>query len=154
MMPLLFEDILAYHPAVARGIMMQKIRPSFEDEELVLGIDPGQRIGLSVSYSGMEIDGSFYSSVDVVVAHIACIINDINARRKIIKIGDGEMRMAKILSTMLTRTCHQPFELEFVDEQNTSLKIKNFNQRGRRDILSARYIARREGYMCSNVGEA
>jgi hypothetical protein len=38
------------------------------------------------------------------------------------------------------------FELEFVDEQKTSLKIENFNQRGKRDMLSAKYISQRERY--------
>ena len=41
------------------------------------------------------------------------------------------------------------FELEFVDEYKTSLKIKNFNQRGKRDMLSAKYISQREGYRYS-----
>ena len=38
------------------------------------------------------------------------------------------------------------FESEFVDESKTSLKIKNFNQRGKPDMLSAKYISQREGY--------
>jgi len=32
------------------------------------------------------------------------------------------------------------FEIEFVDESNTTLKIKNYNQRGKRDMLSAQFI--------------
>jgi len=36
--------------------------------------------------------------------------------------------------------------LEFVDERKTSLKIKNYNQRGKRDMMSAKYITQREGY--------
>ena len=31
----------------------------------------------------------------------------------------------------------------------TSLKIKNFNQRGKRDMLSAKFISQREGYRYS-----
>ena len=37
------------------------------------------------------------------------------------------------------------FELEFVDERKTSPKIKNFNQTGKRDMLSAKYISQRDG---------
>ncbi len=145
-MPVLFEDILVHHPTVARGLMMQKIMPGFEDEDLVLGIDPGQRTGLSVSYCGMEIDGSFHSSVEALAAHVACILKGLEAGRRIVKIGNGNMHMAGQIIRMLDLKCCPPFVLEFVDEQNTSLKIKNFNQRGRRDILSARYISQRQGY--------
>ena len=153
-MPVLFEDILAHHPAVARGLMMQKIRPDFEDEDLVLGIDPGQRTGLSVSYCGMEIDGSFHSSVEALVDHIAGIMSGLDAGRRIVKIGNENMHLAGQIASMLGMKRCPPFKLEFVDEQNTSLKIKNFNQRGRRDILSARYISRREGYVRSETRPA
>ena len=32
-----------------------------------------------------------------------------------------------------------------VNEQKTSVKTKNYNQRGKRDIQSAKYITQREG---------
>ena len=32
-----------------------------------------------------------------------------------------------------------------VNEQKTSVKTKNYNQRGKRDMQSAKYIAQREG---------
>ena len=50
----------------------------------------------------------------------------------------------KIVATLNLKFCSS-FELEFVDEQNTSLKIKNHNQRGKRDMLSAKYISQRDG---------
>ena len=53
--PLLDEDIFEHHPTVIRGIMMQKLHFDFEEELLILGVDPGQRIGLSVFYYGKEI---------------------------------------------------------------------------------------------------
>ena len=67
-------------------------------------------------------------------------------KRKIVKIGNGNMKIAKQIVTVLNLNFCSSFELEFVDEQNTSLKIKNFNQRGKRDMLSAKYISQREGY--------
>jgi len=53
---LLHEDILEYHPTVIRGMMMQKLNLNFEEEHLILGIDPGQRMGLSIFYYGVEIE--------------------------------------------------------------------------------------------------
>ncbi len=125
--------------------MMQILNPDFE-EDLILGVDPGQRIGLSIFYYGKEIESSFHSSVEELVFHIIQVLGGLRAKRKIVKIGNGNMRIAKQIATMLNLNFCSSFELEFVDEQKTSLKIKNFNQRGKRDMLSAKYISQREGY--------
>ncbi len=125
---------------------MQRLNSDFEEEDLILGIDPGQRIGLSIFYYGKEIESSFYSSVEKLVFHIIQVLGGLRAKRKIIKIGNGNMKIAKQIVTVLNLNFCSSFELEFVDEQKTSLKIKNFNQRGKRDMLSAKYISQREGY--------
>lgn len=140
------EDIFEHHPTVLRGIMMQKLNPDFEEEDLILGVDPGQRTGLSVFYYGKEIESSFHSSVEELVFHIIQVLGGLRAKRKIVKIGNGNMKIAKQIVTVLNLNFCSSFELEFVDEQKTSLKIKNFNQRGKRDMLSAKYISQREGY--------
>ena len=124
---------------------MQRLNPDFE-KDLVFGVDPGQRIGLSVFYYEKEIESSFYSSVEELVFHIIEILGGLRAKRKIVKIGNGNMKIAKQIVTSLNINFCSSFELEFVDEQKTSLKIKNFNQRGKRDMLSAKYISQREGY--------
>ena len=49
---MLHEDIFEKHPTVIHGLMVQKLDLEFNQEELVIGIDPGQRIGLSVFYYG------------------------------------------------------------------------------------------------------
>ncbi len=125
---------------------MQRLNPDFEEEDLILGIDPGQRIGLSIFYYGKEIESSFYSSVEKLVFHIIQVLGGLRAKQKIVKIGNGNMKIAKQIVTVLNLNFCSSFELEFVDEQKTSLKIKNFNQRGKRDMLSAKYISQREGY--------
>lgn len=125
---------------------MQRLNSDFEEEDLILGIDPGQRIGLSIFYYGKEIESSFHSSVEKLVFHIIQVLGGLRAKRKIVKIGNGNMKIAKQIVTVLNLNFCSSFELEFVDEQKTSLKIKNFNQRGKRDMLSAKYISQREGY--------
>lgn len=125
--------------------MMQKLNLNFEEDDLVLGIDPGQRIGLSIFFYGKEIASSYHSSVDELVFHIIQILGGLRAKRKIVKIGNGNMKIAKQIVSMLNLNFCSSFELEFVDERKTSLKIKNFNQRGKRDMLSAKYISQRDG---------
>lgn len=144
--PLLYEDIFELHPTVIRGLMIQKLDLGFDPQELVIGVDPGQRTGLSVFYYGREIESSFYSSIEDLVKHIIQVLWGLQAKRKIVKIGDGNMILTKQIRNMLNLKFCSSLELEFVDERKTSLKIKNFNQRGKRDMLSAKYISQRDGY--------
>ena len=143
---LLHEDIFELHPTVIRGMMMQKLNLDFQEDHLILGVDPGERNGLSIFYYGIEIEKSFHTSIEGLVFHIIQILGGLRAKRKILKIGDGNMKIAIQIVRMLNLKFCSSFELEFVDEQKTSLKIKNFNQRGKRDMLSAKYISQREGY--------
>ena len=145
-MPVLYEDTLEYHLTVTRGMMMQRLGAGLEFEELILGVDPGQRTGLSVFYYGQEIESSVHLSADCLVSHIIEVMGGLWARKKIVKIGNGNMDVAKKIIDMLNLRFCSSFELEFVDEQKTSPKIKNYNQGGKRDMLSARYISRREGH--------
>jgi hypothetical protein len=147
--PILYEDVLEQHFTVIRGLMIQKLNLDYEEKELVIGIDPGDRIGLSVFYFGKEIESSFYSSIEELVLHIIGILGNLRAKRKIIKIGNGNMDIAKKIEKLLNLRYCSSFELEYVDESKTSLKIKNFNQRGKRDMLSAKFISQREGYRYS-----
>ena len=78
--------------------------------------------------------------------HVAKILAELRAERKIVKIGNGNMNLAKEITSLLNLRFCSDFELEFVDERKTSLKTKNYNQRGKRDMMSAKYISQRDGY--------
>lgn len=143
---MLHEDTFEQHPTLIRGLMIRKLDLGYNDEELLIGVDPGQRIGLSVFYWGREIESSVYSSVEELVIHIIRILGGLRAKHKIVKVGNGNMTIAKEIGTLLNLKFCSSFDLEFVDERKTSMKIKNFNQRGKRDMLSAKYITQREGY--------
>ena len=147
--PILHEDVLEQDFTVIRGLMIQKLNWDYEEKDLVIGIDPGQQIGLLVFYLGKEIESSFYSSIEELIFHIIGILGNLRAKRKIIKIGNGNMNIAKKIEKLLNLRFCSSFDLEYVDESKTSLKIKNFNQRGKRDMLSAKFISQREGYRYS-----
>ena len=144
--PILHEEIIDKDPVVIQGLMVQKLQAGLDKNELVLGIDPGARTGLSVFYFGKEIERSIFTSIEELVMHLAKILAELKADRKIIKIGNGNMNLAKEIMSLLNLRFCSDFELEFVDERKTSLKIKNYNQRGKRDMMSAKYITQREGY--------
>ncbi len=147
--PILHEDVLEQNFTVIRGLMIQKLNLEYQEDDLIMGIDPGERIGLSVFYYGKEIESSFHSSIEDLVLHIIDILGNLRATRKVIKIGNGNMDIAKKIKKLLNLRFCSSFELEYVDESNTSLKIKNFNQRGKRDMLSAKFISQREGFRYS-----
>ena len=146
---ILHEEIMDKEPAVIRGLMIQKLEAGLEKNELVLGIDPGHRTGLSVYYFGKEIEKSIFTSVEGLVMHIANILAELKAERKIVKIGNGNMKLTKEIINLINLRYCSNFDLEIVDERKTSLKIKNYNQRGKRDMMSAKYITQREGYRLS-----
>ncbi|MEM3007462.1 MAG: hypothetical protein QXW37_04790 [Candidatus Nitrosotenuis sp.] len=143
---ILNEDILKEDPTVIQGIIIEKLDSGLNQHELIIGIDPGQRIGLVVMYLGKEIERGLYTSPDEVASHVAKILGGLRANKKIVKIGNGNMQIAKQITSLLNLKFCSHFELEFVDEQKTTRKIKNYNKRGERDIMSAKYIAQRQGY--------
>ena len=142
---MLYEDVFEKDAAVIRGLILQKLGLRLEREDLIIGVDPGSRIGLSISYLGREIESSVYSSVKSLVFHIIAVMAELKAKRKVVKIGDGDMEAAREIGAMLNLNFCSSFELEYVDEHNTSPKVKNCNQRGKRDRLSARHISKRRG---------
>lgn len=143
---MLHEEIIDKDPAVIQGLMIQKLQVGLDKNELLLGIDPGFRSGLSVFYYGKEIERSIFTSVEGLVMHVTKILAELRAERKIVKIGNGNMNLAKEITSLLNLRFCSDFELEFVDERKTSLKTKNYNQRGKRDMMSAKYISQRDGY--------
>lgn len=142
---LFFEDISGHPPAVVCGLMIRESGVCTGPEDLVVGIDPGQRSGLAISYCGREIGSSIHSSVEGLVSMVIRVLGGLPARRRLVKIGDGDVETACEIARMLNLRFCSSFEFELVDESRTSPKLKNFNRRGRRDILSARYISRRDG---------
>lgn len=143
---ILLDDDFNYHPTIVKAKIVKKLQSGLNESSLVIGIDPGSRIGLSIFYYEKEIESSFYTSVDDLVSHIVKILGGISAQRKVVKIGNGTMRIAQHIVNSLNLQFCSHFELEFVDERKTSLKIRNYNKRGERDKISARYITQREGY--------
>ena len=144
---LVCEEVFDLHPTLIRGMLVRTLcNRRLEAPHLVLGVDPGKRLGLSVSYCGTEIEISIHSTVGGLVDHMIEILGGLGAARKTVKIGNGEMRIAEEIGAALNLGCRSAFELHLVDERGTSPRIKNCNQGGRRDMLSARFISRRDGF--------
>ena len=142
----LYDEEFDADPTIIKGLITQKLESGMHENSLIIGIDPGNRVGLSVFYFQKEIESSSYTSLDELISHVVKILAGLKAKRKIVKIGNGNMKIARQITDLLNLSFCSHFELEFVDERKTSLKIKNYNKRGERDKMSAKYISQREGY--------
>ena len=143
---IMFDDEFDSDPTIIRGKIVEKLDSGIHHGSLVIGIDPGSRIGLSIFYREKEIESSIYTSVDDLISHIVKILVGLNSKRKVVKVGHGHMKIARQITNLLNLRFCSHFELEFVDERKTSLRVRNYNKRGERDKISARYITQREGY--------
>ena len=146
--PMLFEDACGLEPAVLAGRLLRcRLGPSLgAGGEVLAGVDPGSRIGLSVSYCGREIESSLHATPSQVADRLSAIFAGLEAARRIVRIGDGNARMSGLIAEELGRRCGAgQLEIEFVDERRTSPRTKSCNQGGKRDRMSALYISRRRG---------
>ena len=81
--PALYEDILYLDPTVIGGLIMQKLSSTHSSDELLIGIDPGKRIGLSIYYYGREVEHSLHVSMEDLVSHLVRILAGLRAKKKI-----------------------------------------------------------------------
>lgn len=117
-----------------------------EKEQLIIGIDPGKRIGVSIIYCQFELDKILLSSVHAVVEKIGYILSSIESSTKIVRIGDGSLSLSHQIAENLRSYYKEGVIIEIVDEHGTSIRQgTDKNRGGIRDMSSARKIAFRKG---------
>ena len=112
--------------------------------KLIIGIDPGNRIGISGIYLHHEIASAVVeSSPQDAINHVAqAMLGGIKSRKKVVKIGDGNIAIATQIAHILKMRFKDGISIEIVDEHGTSLpQNTDANRRGGRDRASARTIA-------------
>ena len=140
----LLDTELEKYPAIAKAKILKSLVGAAADDQLTIGIDPGTRIGISVIYLHEEIASMLESSPGGTVEQVAALVGGISSRRKVVRIGDGKMTMARQMAWALKKKFHDALQVEIVDEHGTSQNAEA-NRRGLRDRSSARTIAFREG---------
>jgi hypothetical protein len=116
--------------------------------KLIVGIDPGSRIGVVAFYGDDEIYSAILSSADQVASRV-CKLQELTKNsdgENIIRVGNGDLRLAASIVNGLKGTVGQAARIELVDERGTSSNINaKPNRRGVRDLRAAAIIAFREG---------
>jgi DNA-binding protein len=144
----MIDTELEKYPAIAKAKILRSIMGErVVDDQLIIGIDPGSRIGISAIYLHHEIASAVVeSSPQDAINHVAAMLGGIESRKKVVKIGDGNIAMAIQIARMLKMRFKDGIGIEIVDEHGTSLpQNTDSNRRGVRDRASARTIAFRSG---------
>jgi hypothetical protein len=140
----MFDTELEKYPAIAKAKILRNIFGERADDQLVIGLDPGCRIGISATYLHQEILSTVESSPQDAIDQVSAMLGGIESRKKVVKIGDGNIAMARHIARMLKIKFHEHVSVEIVDEHGTSQNTEA-NRRGARDRSSARTIAFRTG---------
>jgi hypothetical protein len=143
---ILLDTELEKFPILMKAkILRYSMGPRYSDL-LTIGIDPGKRIGVSIMYMHNEIACFVESSPSRVVQLVSGLLAGIDSKKKTVRIGDGDLYMARLIATILKSRFDNLVDIEIVDEWGTSLPHNTGkNRRGVRDISSARKIALRNG---------
>jgi hypothetical protein len=142
----ILDTELEKYPAIAKAKILRSIAGEQADDQMIIGIDPGSRIGISVIYMHEEIASTVESSPQQAIEKISAILGGISSRKKVVRIGDGNMTMASQMAWLVKKRFYDTVDVEIVDEHGTS-RPQNIdaNRRGARDRSSARTIAFRSG---------
>lgn len=142
----LLDTELDKYPILLKAKVLRSIMGSYHDDQLTIGIDPGNRIGISIIYLHNEIDSVVESSLNSTIQLISVLLSGIRSKKKIVRIGDGNITMANQIASMIKTKFNDLVDIEIVDEHGTSLpQNTDANRRGIRDRSSARTIAFRKG---------
>jgi hypothetical protein len=138
---LLVLEELDEDPGVFKGQVVSKL---FEDEDSVfVGIDPGVRTGLAVYYGHFPLAFNTFDSPGALCAKIGAFALRLPDCGFVLRIGDGNPRMAQEFARMLKATVPDAV-VEIVDEKGTS--VRSPSMRGvQGDQRAASRIAFRKG---------
>ncbi len=118
----------------------------YSNDQLIVGIDPGKRIGISILYYNFELDKIIVLSVQSAIEKISVILTAIDSQKKIVRIGDGSLTLSYQIANVLKKYFKDEVIVEIVNEYGTSIRQgAEINRRGIRDTSSARKIAFRNG---------
>ncbi|MFQ5970200.1 MAG: hypothetical protein ACE5J2_06895 [Nitrososphaerales archaeon] len=143
---MLLDTELDVEPALIKAKILRSLMSIHQDDQLVIGMDPGKRIGIVAFYLEKEIESQVVTSVQRALDLMTVLVNGTKSRKKIVRIGDGNPAMAKQIANNIYARFKEKVVIEFVNEHGTSaLRTMDSDQRGLRDKLSARVIALRNG---------
>jgi hypothetical protein len=131
------------NPLIMEGQILSRILT--ENKVLLIGIDPGSRIGVVVFYGNTRLGSFTAESIDLLRSELQGAVRRIPSIKTIVRVGDGAPRLSRSIIQMIKKDLPDVF-IEVVDERGTT--VNNQNSEGlTRDQGAAARIARRKGVL-------
>lgn len=142
------ED-LSENPLIMEGQLLSRLLDQSR-RNLLVGIDPGSKIGLAMFYGGRELGTLTANSVETSVESLVTLVKQVPHSSLSVKIGAGEPKASLRLARLLRERLPPSASVEIVDESGTSA-----GKRGAvgvtRDQRAAAMIAFRKGTQFSGA---
>jgi hypothetical protein len=132
------------NPLIMEGQILSKLSRK-DSRVLLVGIDPGSRIGVVVFYGDSKLGSFTVESLDELRSRLASAVHRIPSERVTVKIGDGAPRLSKGIMQMIRDDLPEVL-IELVDERGTTTS-KSESDGLTRDQGAAAKIARRKGVL-------
>lgn len=139
---LFYEDIINNFTVAKERIF--SLLYNNENDALMIGIDPGLRTGIVAIYCGKTVFGKITSSFEETLTNVSFLINSSQAKSKIIRIGEGDYKLAVEIAENLSSLKKENVVIEIVDERRTT-RVSSSYLREQKDLRSARIISLRKG---------
>jgi len=131
---------------LAKEKLFSILYPPKPDDWFVVGIDPGERTGIAAFINQREIETLVLPTFEATLARVSELIDNAPDIRKIVKIGRGNLYLAKTIARIIEARYKDCVKINLVNENGTSvLKRRGNFGRGTKDQRAARSIAFRDG---------
>jgi len=134
------ED-LSENVVVLKGQLVARLGKKGE-RELIVGIDPGSRIGIAIFYQNVKIGSETFRSKGELLSMLDEVVKKIQYSKLVIKLGSGAPKHSESLARLLRKRMDDAL-IEIVDEKDTS--SRQGEGKLSRDQLAAERIAYRKG---------
>jgi hypothetical protein len=136
-------------PLIMEGQLLSRMLDESR-RKLLIGIDPGARIGLAMFYGGRELGALTMDSAEKLVDMLVVLVKEVPYSSLEVKVGNGAPRVSLQLARLLRARLPESASIEIVDESGTSA-----GRRGaigaKRDQRAAARIALRKGYQFTDA---
>jgi hypothetical protein len=136
------------NPLIMEGQILSRLITK-SDRILLVGIDPGSRIGVVVFYGDARLGSFTVDSLPVLQSRLLAVVKRIPSDKAMVKIGDGAPRLSKGITAMIQDSLPEVL-IEVVDERGTTATTQKSDGLTR-DQGAAAKIARRKGVLLNDA---
>jgi len=138
------------NPLIMEGQILSRILTG-NDRILLIGIDPGSRIGVVVFYGDSKIGSFTVESLDGLQSRLLGAVRGIPSVKAMVRVGDGAPRMSKSIAQMIKKDLPEVL-VEVVDERGTTT-LGHRSDGLTKDQRAAARIARRKGVLLTGPAQ-